>query len=114
MYLKVDEQTISDLSIFGRSGTASVYDFYNKAATHCGSDKLEELFLHPMADEKEINARAEKYKFFSLAEHQFPVGSETIGGLAYYLENNDIRSQVQVGGQTLTQKFRDIVAADPE
>jgi DNA mismatch repair protein MutS len=114
MFLKVDEQTISDLSIFGRSGKASVYDLYNKAATRGGSAKLEELFLHPLSDENEINARAEKYKFFSLAEHQFPVSSETIGGLAYYLENNDIRSQVQIGGQTLAQKFRDIVAADPE
>lgn len=113
-YLKADEQTISDLSIFGRSGKSSVYDLYNKTSTQGGSAKLEELFRHPLSDENAINAKAELFKFFSLHDHRFPLDSETIGGLAYYLENNDIRSQIQVGGQSIAQKLRDMVAADPE
>ena len=111
-YLKIDEQTISDLSIFGKSGKASVYELYNKTITQGGSAKLEELFRHPLSDEKLINEKSEVYRFFSEHDYSFPVDSETVGALVYYLENEDVRSQLQIGGQSIGQKFKDMVAAD--
>lgn len=113
-YLHVDEQTISDLSIFGKSGKASVYALYNKTSTQGGGARMEYLFRHPMADEREINRMAALYKFFSTKEYNFPVDSETISGLAYYLENDDVRSQLQMGGQSLGRRFRDMVATDAD
>ncbi|WP_158643809.1 hypothetical protein [Pseudobacter ginsenosidimutans] len=32
-FLKTDEQTMSDLAVFARSGKASIYDLYNKTIT---------------------------------------------------------------------------------
>lgn len=113
-YLKIDEQTISDLSIFGKSGKASVYDLYNTTKTQGGGAKLELLFRHPLSDEALINERAELYSFFSKDDYQFPVDADTAGAFAYYMKNEDIRSQLIVGGQSVTQKLRDFVAADPE
>jgi len=111
-YLKIDEQTISDLSIFGNSGKASIYDLYNKTCTQGGGAKLAELFRHLLSDENMINERVEVYRFFSTKEYAFPVDSETIGALAYYIENNDVRSQLEIGRQSLGQRFKDMVAAD--
>lgn len=113
-YLKIDEQTTNDLSIFGRSGKTSVYDLYHKTQTQGGGLRLEALFRHPLADVQLINARAELYKFFSTEEYAFPVDSATVGGLAYYLENDDVRSQLQVEGQSIGQRFKDMVAADSD
>ncbi len=113
-YLKIDEQTISDLAIFGKSGKSSVYGLYNKTSTQGGGAKLEHLFRHPLSDDQQINQKAELYKFFSVRDYSFPIDSETIGGLAYYLENDDVRTQLQVGGQSLGQRFKDMVAADAD
>jgi len=113
-YLTIDDQTISDLAIFGKSGKASVYDLYNKTITQGGGAKLEELFRHPLSDEYLINAKAEIFKCFSLQEYSFPIDSETMGALAYYLENEDVRSQLQIGSQSFSQKFKDMVAADSD
>ncbi len=111
-HLKIDEQTISDLAIFGESGKASVYDIYNKTITKGGNAKLEKLFRHPLSDEKLINEKSEVYQFFSIQEYAFPVDSETIGALAYYLENDDVRSQLQIYGQSLSQRLKNMVAKD--
>jgi len=113
-YLKIDEQTINDLAIFGNSGKASIYDLYNKTCTQGGGTKLADFFRHPMSDENMINAKVEIYRFFSTKEYAFPVDSETIGALAYYLENNDVRSKLEIGRQTLGQRFKDMVAADSD
>ncbi|HWK06604.1 MAG TPA: hypothetical protein VNS58_23375 [Puia sp.] len=113
-YLKIDEQTISDLSIFGKSGKSSVFDLYNKTSTQGGGAKLEVLFRQPLADEQAINGKAAIYQFFSTQDYAFPIDSSTIGALAYYLENDDERSQLQIGRQSMGQRFKDMVAADAE
>ena len=113
-YLKVDEQTISDLSIFGKSGKASVYSLYNKTRTQGGGARLEELFRRPLSDEKMINELSEVYRFFSHDPIPFPVESEIIGTVAYYLENNDIRSQLQTSEQSISQRLKDMVASDSD
>jgi DNA mismatch repair protein MutS len=112
--LIIDEQTINDLSIFGRSGKPSIYDLYNGTTTQGGAAILEGLFRHPLADERLINARSAVYQFFSSTDYSFPVDAPTIGTLAYYLENTDVRSQLQTGGQSLGQRLKDMVAADSD
>lgn len=110
--LRTDDQTMSDLSIFGRSGKASIFDLYNKTITQGGSARLDHLFRHPLSDEKLINEKAAIFSFFSSREFLFPVDSESIGGIVYYLQNDDVRSQLQLGGQSFGQLFKDMVAAD--
>ncbi|MBO9631581.1 MAG: DNA mismatch repair protein, partial [Chitinophagaceae bacterium] len=113
-YLKVDEQTLSDLSILGKQGKASVYALFNRTRTQGGAALLNELFKLPLADETEINRRAGIYQFFSQQEFEFPVESEVIGMLNHYLKNDDVRTQIQLGKQHIGQRFRDMVATDAE
>lgn len=113
-YLKIDDQTLSDLSIFEKSGRPSIFGLYNKTRTQGGAAKLENLFRHPLADEHSINERAALFEFFSRQEYIFPLDSETIGSLAYYMENNDVRSQLQPGGQSFGQRLRDMVSIDAD
>ncbi len=113
-YLKIDEQTMSDLAIFGQSGKPSVFDLYNKTTTQGGSAKLETLFRQPMADEALINERVEIYRFFSSGEYEFPVDSETIASIGYYLSNDDVRSQLHPGAQSFRQRVTGLVAADSD
>lgn len=113
-YLKTDEQTISDLGIFGIAGKPSVYTLYNNTITQGGGARMEELFRKPITDHEIINQRAARYRFFSERTYQFPIESETMAALAYYLENDDVRTQLQLGSQSIGQRFKDIVATDAE
>lgn len=112
-YLTTDEQTINDLGIFGKAGKASVFDIYNKTVTQGGSALLATLFRHPLSDKAAIGARAALYRFFSQGRYSFPVDSTTAGTVAYYLENDDVRTQLQ-GGKSLSQKMKSMVAADAD
>lgn len=75
---------------------------------------MEELFRKPLADYDLINQRSHKYFFFSQDEYKFPVESETMAAVAYYLENDDVRTQLQLGSQSISQRFKDMVATDAE
>lgn len=113
-YLAIDEQTLSDLALLGKPGRQSVYELFNKTRTQGGSQKLETLFRQPLSDEHQINERASVYHFFSLEAYSFPIDAATVGTLSYYMENDDVRSQIQPGAHSLGQKFRDLVAADAD
>lgn len=111
-YLQTDAQTISDLSILERPGKASVFDLFNNTKTLGGSSRLAQLFREPLADEDEINRRSALYRFFSLEEYVFPIDTVTIGSVEYYMQNDDVRSQLKPENETITQRLRNIVAAD--
>lgn len=111
-YMRIDEQTIRDLSIIDHSGKASIFDIYNKTTTLGGSNKLMDMFRHPMSDEKLINERAEVIRFFSNASCVFPFDSETVGIVDYYLANDDVRSQLQQTDQSLVHRLKDLIVTD--
>lgn len=110
-HLITDEQTINDLGIFGKPGKTSVFDLYNKTKTQGGSARLTGLFSHPLCDKTVIEERIAVYRFFSQKQYDLPVESVTVGTVAYYLENDDLRTQLQ-SGKSLGQKMRSMVAAD--
>jgi len=111
-YLKADDQTMSDLAILAKPGKPSVYDVYNRTVTQGGAARLEALFRHPLSDETAINAASQVFRFFSERSYAFPVDSATVGQLAYYMENDDVRSRLHTGDLSLGQRVRDMVAAD--
>jgi DNA mismatch repair protein MutS len=112
-YLLTDDQTINDLAILEKSGKASVFSLFNKARTQGGRSRMERLFKEPIADEGAINERTSLYKFFSKHNEKFSIDPNVIGSVAYYLENEDVRSQLQ-GGQSFGQRFNQMVAADAD
>ncbi|UAY55739.1 MutS-related protein [Arachidicoccus terrestris] len=113
-YLQTDEQTLNDLGLFGKPGQDSIYDLYNHTVTQGGGARLREIFKQPLSDAREIQHRVHLYTFFSQKDYRFPVDSTTTGTVAYYLENTDVRSQLQVEGQSLRQKMKNMIAADSE
>jgi DNA mismatch repair protein MutS len=113
-YLDVDEQTRTDLAIFSAAGKNSIYDLYNQAITRGGQLKLEELFKLPMAEAQAINERSAVYKFFKGVALKFPLDSETVGTLEYYLQNQDARTQLQAGAESVSQRLKDMIAVDQD
>lgn len=113
-YFSIDEQTVSDLVIFSSPGKQSVFELFNKTVTQGGASLLEKLFRSPMTDEVLINERAALYRFFTDRGYDFPVDSETVGAVAYYMGNDDVRTQIQVSGISFGRRLKDIVAADPD
>lgn len=113
-HLKTDKQTADDLGLFGTPGKPSIYRLFNRTRTHGGAVRLEALFREPLSDENEINKRASTYRFFSDSAYRFPVDAATVGTVAHYMQNDDVRSQLQVGSQSLGQRFMDLVAVDSD
>jgi len=112
-YLQTDEQTIGDLGIFSKAGKPSVFDIYDKTTTQGGSAKLKALFRHPYSNRAAIEEKVSIFRFFSQRTDSFPSDSTTAGTVAYYLENDDVRTQLQ-GGKSLSQKMKSMVAADAD
>ncbi|MBB6271878.1 DNA mismatch repair ATPase MutS [Pedobacter cryoconitis] len=113
-YLLTDEQTISDLSIFDKQGKTSIYTIFNKTKTQGGAHRLEMIFKHPWADAHSINKSAMLYRFFSQKEFVYPVDPITIGIIAFYLENNDVRTQIKPSNESLGEKLRNMVSTDAD
>lgn len=111
-YLQIDEQTLNDLGIFGRPGKASVFDLYDRTVTQGGSARLAERFKQPLNESVAIRRQASIYRFFSQKEYRFPTDSTTAGSVAYYLENNDVRTQLLPGSGGLGQRLKGMVGAD--
>lgn len=109
-YLQTDRQTVNDLSILEQPGKPSVCSLYNDTKTAGGSAKLAQLFREPLADEEEINNRSERYRFFSLDAYVFPVDTVSISILEYYMQNDDVRSQLTIENETLTERLKSMVA----
>lgn len=113
-HLKADKQTVADLGLFGAPGTPSIYGLFHRTCTQGGSARLETRFREPLADADAINQRAAIYRYFSTTDYRFPVDAATVGIVSYYMDNDDVRSQLQLGSQSFGQRFRDLVATDAD
>ncbi|WP_316834909.1 MutS-related protein [Pedobacter nutrimenti] len=113
-YLLTDEQTIADLSIFDKPGKTSIYTIFNKTKTQGGAHRLEMIFKNPWADASSINRHAALYQFFSQKEFVYPVDPITIGIIAFYLENDDVRTQIKPESESFGEKIRNMVSIDAE
>lgn len=113
-YLLTDEQTTSDLSIFDKPGKTSIYTIFNKTKTQGGAHRLDMIFKQPLAEAGAINRCANLYQFFSHKEFIYPVDPITVGIIAFYLENIDVRTQINPTTESFGEKIRNIVATDAD
>jgi DNA mismatch repair protein MutS len=111
-YLTIDDQTFSDLEVFGKPGKPSVFGLFNCNITQGGSRLMEDLLKSPLGDVLEINRRSALYNFFAQAGLNFPLASETVNGLQYYMENEDVRSQISAKHSGISGRLQDLVAMD--
>lgn len=50
MTFYTDNQTLNDLSIFGKNKKSSIYGLFNKTCTNAGARLLESMFKQPISD----------------------------------------------------------------
>ena len=68
----VDDQTISDLYIFHRNQSNSIFGLFNKTKTIGGERLLKSLFQEPLSNLQKIEERIELFRFFCQNEMEFP------------------------------------------
>lgn len=93
MVLKTDEQTVSDLRIFGKRNGTGIYDLYNRTHTRGGEAVLKELFLSPLADAAAISRRAGIIEGFAGLQMAFPFNPVLFDTIGKYLREPDERSK---------------------
>ena len=68
MTFLTDQQTLEDLSIFGRRGGDSMFAIFNRTMTRQGSAVLEDMLRHPLADGAAIAQRSAIFQSFQVRE----------------------------------------------
>lgn len=89
MYLGIDEQTIEDLSIFGKRKQAGIYELYNRTHTRGGETVLKALFEKPLSDRDEINRRSSIIEQLAGTGMKFPFEAALFDMVEKYLANAD-------------------------
>jgi DNA mismatch repair ATPase MutS len=112
MIFNADKQTKEDLGIFSKGKKNSVYDIFNKTATHGGSALLREMFDQPLSDAKEINFRSKS--IYALAENsiEFPFRCDLFDAAEFYLSNTDSRTRINLHEDNLERKFKSLTGGD--
>jgi DNA mismatch repair ATPase MutS len=114
MRFTTDEQTLDDLNIFGKHGTDSLYLLFNRTSTRGGAVILEEWFRYPLSDEELINRRSSTIRYFASIRAEFPFKSDLFDQAEQYLANDDERTKLVVGDQTLRDKVSGLIAEDSD
>lgn len=82
-----DQQTLGDLNLLGKHRRGSIFSLFDKVQTPGGERLLEQLFRHPLTDEKAINERSSLFRYFSGLELTFPLSSAQVEAMETYLES---------------------------
>src|SRR5688572_30246850 len=90
----IDNQTISDLGIFGKPGAESVFSIFNRTCTAGGAALLEEMFTHPLSNQIAIDERLRIFQQFEKLSITFSFNPELFGLAEYYLTNTDQRTRL--------------------
>ncbi len=85
MLLRTDEQTISDLGIFGTNGGGSIYEIYNRINSRGGEAILEQMFRQPLSDRDAINRRVDIIESFARLNIRFPYSASLLDAAEKYL-----------------------------
>jgi DNA mismatch repair protein MutS len=111
MPFATDQQTIDDLSIFGRDAAASVYGIFNHTFTRGGSELMESMFRYPLSDAAAINDRSGMIRYFSTYP-SFPFETELFDVVEQYLANTDERSRLSSRGEGVGYRLHGLIAGD--
>src|SRR6218665_2240653 len=108
MIFNTDNQTLEDLTIFGRRGDDCIYGIFNHTLTHGGAEVLERFFRTPMSDVAKINKRSSVIRHFQLMASAFPFEPALFDTIEHYLSQTDERSRLGQAENTLGRKFNNI------
>jgi len=112
MSFETDKQTLDDLNILGKYKNNSVYSLFSGTVTRGGECLLENMFLHPLADAREINRRVTLLRYFKKHDFSFPGGKALYDQVEQYLRTTNDRSWVFNLFQLCRAKCMEIVSHD--
>src|SRR5882762_9504379 len=93
MFLATDEQTITDLGIFGKRNSGGIYDLYNRTHTRGGETILKEMFLAPLSDKTAITRRSSIIGHFAGLNIAFPFSAALFDMTEKYIRETDERAK---------------------
>lgn len=114
MHFSTDQQTLDDLTIFGKPGSQSVYELFNQAQTQGGARCIETLFRYPLADPEAINNRCTLIRYLGEVLIDFPFHREWFDIIETYLRQTDERTRFAVRETNLSERLKSMIATDPQ
>ncbi|MGN6419619.1 MAG: MutS-related protein [Pseudobacter sp.] len=112
MLFTTDKQTLDDLNIFGKHGSDSLFNIFNRCATRGGAAVLEEMFRYPLSDHEPINRRSAIISYFASLDKAYPFPSTHFDAIEPYMANRDERTKLTQENNTLTRKMGNLIAPD--
>jgi DNA mismatch repair protein MutS len=104
MVLQTDEQTITDLGIFGKRNIGGIYDLYNRTHTRGGEAILKEMFLEPLSDKEAITRRSSIIENFARLNIAFPFPPALFDMTEKYIRDPNERTHHGRQQSTLSEK----------
>lgn len=109
MAFHTDEQTITDLEIFGKGNNGGIYDLYNRANTRGGEVILKEMFLTPLPDKEAINRRSSIIRSFARLNKTFPFSPALFDMTEKYIRDPDERTKNTLNDKEIQQGVSSVI-----
>lgn len=81
-----DKQTLDDLSLLGKYNANSIFSLFNQVKTRGAEKLLDTMFLHPLTDADQINARSAAFRYFGDQPIPFPFEEQLLGSTEAFLD----------------------------
>lgn len=104
MSFNIDRQTLDELNLLGKFRHGSVYNLFSQVRTRGGEKLLDEMFRHPLENEKAINERSAIFSFFQQAQLAFPFDVQQISLMKEYLDTGASPNYLLVWTNTFIKK----------
>lgn len=114
MKFVIDKQTLEDLNLLGKYKNNSIFSLFNHTVTRGGGLVLERMFLDPITNANEINARRDIFAFFQKENFVFPLSKEEFDLAEHYLGNSDNGNIVVSVLNNIKRKTVQLIANDQE
>lgn len=114
MKFVIDKQTLEDLNLLGKYKINSVFNLYNHTITRGGGLVLERMFLNPLTNADEINARRDIFVFFQKENFLFPFSKKEFDLSERYLGDTDHKNIVVSILNHVRLKALQLIANDEE
>lgn len=108
----IDKQTLTDLKIFNKPQSDSIFGIFNKAQTRGSAQILEDMFRYPLSEAEKICERIAIFQFFIDRKVELKFNSEWFDSIEHYLSNTDERARLKAHNNTMRQRINRLIGAD--
>ena len=108
----IDKQTLTDLKIFNKPQSDSIFGIFNKAQTRGSAQILEDMFRYPLSEAEKIRERIAIFQFFIDRKVELKFNSEWFDSVEHYLSNTDERTRLKAHNNTMRQRINRLIGAD--